>query len=168
MQVGFPTNCPLTQRKHRTAEREESPICNQAALDGKIGKVSALVYVTQLEPCAVSRGFSQTRNSRNFPLSLHPEMLPREPRHLPDYPHFHVAVQHGGSSGTPASRVRSCAHPSFPQDWRRWVAAPPGGEAMPKYDQTNKGAPQSTSPRLSLLRRPLVTKHLPLRLFGNG
>jgi hypothetical protein len=118
-------------RKHRTAEREQSPICKleplQAPLDGKNsvyeiyakGNVSPLVCVmaepaeldtVTVEPCAVSRGLIS-----NFPLSLHPEMLPREPRHLPDYPHLHVAPQHGESSGTSASRVRGCAHPYIPQ-----------------------------------------------------
>ena len=29
---------------------------------------------------------------KNFPSPPHPEMLPREPHHLPDYPHLHVTA----------------------------------------------------------------------------
>ena len=62
------------------------------ALSALVCVMAELDTVSGLEACAAA-GFHKPGISRNFPSSL---MLPRAPRHLPDYRHLHVALQYRG------------------------------------------------------------------------
>jgi hypothetical protein len=91
-----------------------------------------------------------TRKLKNFPLSLHPEYVAARAAslaRLSSSPRCTTARGIQKNICLEGAWLRT--HP-FANDGSGATVA----KDTPKYDQTNKGAPPSTSHRLSLLRRP--------------